>query len=130
MHMHAYLQTMTKTPVKFRKNWHKTVGGVATTRCLLLYGGWKDGRKEGELKTKSLHFSSKRRGTKTIKNTTNSDHHAEPQTVFCVQTRPDKNASPDLELNCLQKLFAAAREREWRLHTNRHYFRNIQMTKR
>ena len=29
---HAYLQVMTKTPVKFRKNWYKTVGGVAPTR--------------------------------------------------------------------------------------------------
>ena len=28
---HAYLQTMTKTPVKFRKNRYKTVGGVAPT---------------------------------------------------------------------------------------------------
>ena len=26
---HAYLQTMTKTPVKFQKNRYKTVGGVA-----------------------------------------------------------------------------------------------------
>ena len=29
---HAYLQTMTKTPVKFQKNQYKTVGGVAPTR--------------------------------------------------------------------------------------------------
>ena len=29
---HAYLQTMTKTSVKFRKNRHKTVGGFAHTR--------------------------------------------------------------------------------------------------
>ena len=29
---HAYLQTMTKTSVKFQKNWYKTVGGVAPTR--------------------------------------------------------------------------------------------------
>ena len=28
---HAYLQTVTKTPVKFPKNRYKTVGGVATT---------------------------------------------------------------------------------------------------
>ena len=30
--LHAYLQTMTKTPVKFLKNRYKTVGGVAPTR--------------------------------------------------------------------------------------------------
>ena len=29
---HAYLQTMSKTPVKFQKNRHTTVGGVAHTR--------------------------------------------------------------------------------------------------
>ena len=29
---HAYLQTMTKTTMKFRKNRYKTVGGVAQTR--------------------------------------------------------------------------------------------------
>ena len=28
---HAYFQTMTKTPVKFKKNRYKTVGGVAPT---------------------------------------------------------------------------------------------------
>ena len=33
-HLH-YFQTMTKTPVKFQKNRHKTVGGVAPTRCPL-----------------------------------------------------------------------------------------------
>ena len=30
--LHAYLQIMTKTSVKFQKNRHKTVGGVAHTR--------------------------------------------------------------------------------------------------
>ena len=29
---HAHLQIMTKTPVKFQKDQHKTVGGVANTR--------------------------------------------------------------------------------------------------
>ena len=33
--LHAYLQTMTKTPVKFQKNQYKTVGEVAPTRYLL-----------------------------------------------------------------------------------------------
>ena len=48
---HAYLQTMTKRSVKFQKNRHKTVGGVAHIRYLLLFfwggGGRKDGRTEG-----------------------------------------------------------------------------------
>ena len=29
---HAHLQTMTETSVRFKKDWHKTVGGVAHTR--------------------------------------------------------------------------------------------------
>ena len=33
---HAYLQTMTKTSVKFRKNRHKTVGGVVHTRYIVV----------------------------------------------------------------------------------------------
>ena len=41
---HAYLQTVTKPSVKFRKNWHKTVGGVAHTRYIVLKG---DGRTDG-----------------------------------------------------------------------------------
>ena len=32
---HAYLQTISKTPLKFQKDRHKTVGGVAGTRYLL-----------------------------------------------------------------------------------------------
>ena len=31
----AYLQTISKTPVKFQKNQYKTVGGDAHTSCLL-----------------------------------------------------------------------------------------------
>ena len=33
---YAYLQTMTKTSVKFRKNRHKTVGGVAHLKTEIL----------------------------------------------------------------------------------------------
>ena len=36
---HAHLQTVTRTPAKFQKDRHKTVGGVAHTRYLLLEGG-------------------------------------------------------------------------------------------
>ena len=32
---HAYLQTMTKSPVKTEEDWYKTAGGVAHTRYLL-----------------------------------------------------------------------------------------------
>ena len=46
---HAYLQTMTKTSLKFRKNRHKTVGGVAHTRYLQYNGDRRtDGRKDGQ----------------------------------------------------------------------------------
>ena len=49
---HAYLQTMTKTSVKFQMNRHKTVAGVAHTRYIVLKGDGrterrKDGRKDG-----------------------------------------------------------------------------------
>ena len=53
---------MIKTPVKFQKDRHKTVEGVAHTRYLLLEGGWKQGKPN----TMSPLFSSKRRGTKRI----------------------------------------------------------------
>ena len=44
---HAYFQSMFKTSVKFQKNRNKTVGGVAYTRYILLYGdGRTDGRTE------------------------------------------------------------------------------------
>ena len=33
---HANLQTIAKAPVKFQKDWPKTVGGVEGTRYLLL----------------------------------------------------------------------------------------------
>ena len=32
---YAYLQTILKTPVKFQKDWPKTVGGVADTRMVV-----------------------------------------------------------------------------------------------
>ena len=37
---YAYLQTILKAPVKFQKDWPKTVGGVAGTRMV----GGADGR--------------------------------------------------------------------------------------
>ena len=37
---YAYLQTILKAPVKFEKDWPKTVGGVAGTRMV---GGLTDG---------------------------------------------------------------------------------------
>ena len=50
---------MTKAPVKFQKDRHKTVGGVSHTRYLLLEGG----QYHGKPNTMSPRFSSKRRGT-------------------------------------------------------------------
>ena len=46
---HARLQTMTKTPVKFQKNQHKTVGGVAHTRYpISIHFNGKNARKKTE----------------------------------------------------------------------------------
>ena len=40
---YAYLQTILKTPVKFQKDWPKTVGGVADTRMVVGADGRTDG---------------------------------------------------------------------------------------
>ena len=83
---HAYLQTILKTPVKFQKDWTKTVGGVKGTRYLLKNRNHAPRTTRhaprstrhaphttrhaprtthhGKPKTVSLRFSSKRRGTK------------------------------------------------------------------
>ena len=57
---YAYLQTMTKTAVNFQKNRHKTVGGVAHLKYLLLYG-------DRRMESHERQLSSKRRGTMTEK---------------------------------------------------------------
>ena len=41
---YAYLQTILKTPVKFQKDWPKTVGGVADTRMVVGADGRTDGQ--------------------------------------------------------------------------------------
>ena len=56
----AYLQTMTKTPIKFQNDQLVTVGVDVHTRYLLLGGGGGDGKPN----TMSPRFSSKMRGTK------------------------------------------------------------------
>ena len=45
---YAYLQTILKTPVKFQKDWPKTVGGVADTRMVVGADGRTDGRTDGQ----------------------------------------------------------------------------------
>ena len=44
---YAYLQTILKTPVKFQKDWPKTVGGVADTRMVVGADGRTNGRTDG-----------------------------------------------------------------------------------
>ena len=44
---YAYLQTILKTPVKFQKDWPKTVGGVADTRMVVGADGRMDGQTDG-----------------------------------------------------------------------------------
>ena len=46
---YAYLQTILKAPVKFEKDWPKTVGGVAGTRMV---GALTDGRIRARKKSK------------------------------------------------------------------------------
>ena len=52
---HEHLQTTTKTPVKFQRNLHETVGGVAHTRYVL--------QNHRRPNARSPCFSSKRLGT-------------------------------------------------------------------
>ena len=60
----ANLQTIAKAPVKFQKDWPKTVGGVEGTRYLLkIRNHALRTTHYGKPKTMSLRFSSKRRGT-------------------------------------------------------------------
>ena len=42
---HAHFQFLTKTPVKFQKDWEKIVGGVALTKYLPKW--WTNGRMHG-----------------------------------------------------------------------------------
>ena len=60
---HSYLQTMTKTSVKFGKNQHKLQEKLHTQGTYYIMGG---GRTDGMPKTMSLRFSWKRRGTKIM----------------------------------------------------------------
>ena len=62
---HAYLQTILKAPVQFQKDRTETVGGVKGTKYLLKTRNHAPrATPHGKPKTVSLHFSSKRRGTK------------------------------------------------------------------
>ena len=54
--LHARLQTMTKAPVKFQKDRHKTVGGAAHTRYLLLEGNRITELRKAEYYSPSLFF--------------------------------------------------------------------------
>ena len=73
---HAHLQTILKTPVKFQKDRTETVGGVKGTKYPLKTRNHAPRTTRhaprttphGKPKTVSLHFSSKRRGTKNKKN--------------------------------------------------------------
>ena len=52
---YTYLQTIVKAPVKFEKDWPKTVGGVAGRRMMVaLTDGRTDGRKDGWTDTQNF----------------------------------------------------------------------------
>ena len=53
---YAYLQTILKTPVKFQKDWPKTVGGVADTRMVLGADGRTDTQNFGGYNIIPRHF--------------------------------------------------------------------------
>ena len=51
---YAYLQTILKTPVKFQKDWPKTVGEVADTRMVVGADGRTDGRTDRQTDTQNF----------------------------------------------------------------------------
>ena len=51
---YAYLQTILKTPVKFQKDWPKTVGGVADTRMVVGADGRTDGQTDRQTDTQNF----------------------------------------------------------------------------
>ena len=51
---YAYLQTILKTPVKFQKDWPKTVGGVVDTRMVVGADGQTDGRTDRRTDTQNF----------------------------------------------------------------------------
>ena len=51
---YVYLQTILKAPVKFKKDWPKTVGGVAGRRMV---GARTDGRTDGQTDGRTLKIS-------------------------------------------------------------------------
>ena len=53
---YAYLQTILKTPVKFQKDWPKTVGGVADTRMVVGTDGRTDTQNFGGYNIIPRHF--------------------------------------------------------------------------
>ena len=48
---YAYLQTILKAPIKFGKDWPKTVGGVAGKRMV---GALMDGQTDGQTDTQNF----------------------------------------------------------------------------
>ena len=53
--LYAYLQTILKAPVKFEKDWPKTVGGVAGRRMVgALTDGQMDGRTDRRTDTQNF----------------------------------------------------------------------------
>ena len=51
---YAYLQTILKVPVKFEKDWPKTVGGVAGTGMV---GALTDGQTDRQMDERTLKIS-------------------------------------------------------------------------
>ena len=51
---YAYFQTILKAPVKFEKDWPKTVGGVAGTRMVGGADGRKDRKTDGRTETQNF----------------------------------------------------------------------------
>ena len=91
---HAYLQTILKTPVKFQKDRTETVGGVKGTKYPLKTRNHAPRATRHaprttphrKPKTVSLHFSSKRRGTKRKKKSTKHANYRKSPNISSVNS--------------------------------------------
>ena len=84
---HAYLQSLTKTHVKFQKDWDKIVGGVALTKYPLKW--WTDGRTDTRTwaTLNAQPHSSNGRGI--INQVTNGPVNAQLTSEQILSTQPD-----------------------------------------
>ena len=83
---HAHLQSLTKIPVKFQKDWDKIVGGVALTKYPLKW--WMDGRTDARTWTTLYALPHSSNGGGIINQVTNGPVNAHLTSEQILNTKP------------------------------------------